>query len=151
MKRMSILGVFLIMCIAMQAQIAPDKYWVQFADKNNSPYSIERPEEFLSERSIERRVNYGISIDEKDIPVNPSYLKAVSDAGAIILNPSKWLNGVTIETTDGNVVKAIEALPFVKKTRSLYDEPLKQMLKERAYTNETYINKTPKIIRITNS
>ncbi len=137
---MSILGVFLIMCIVMQAQIAPDKYWVQFADKNNSPYSIERPEEFLSERSIERRVNYGISIDEKDIPVNPSYLKAVSDAGAIILNPSKWLNGVTIETTDENVVKAIEALPYVKKTRSLYDEPLKQMLKERAYTNETYIN-----------
>lgn len=140
MKRMSILGAFLIMCIAMQAQIAPDKYWVQFADKNNSPYSIERPEEFLSERSIERRINYGISIDEKDIPVNPSYLKAVSDAGAIILNPSKWLNGVTIETTDENIVKTIEALPFVKKTRSLYDEPMKQMLKERTYIDETYIN-----------
>lgn len=124
----------------LQSQVAPDKYWVQFTDKNNSPYSTERPEEFLSERSIERRINYGISIDEKDVPVNPSYLKAVKDAGAIILNPSKWLNGVTVETMNPKVIDAIESLPFVKKTRSLQDEPLKQMLKEQSYINETYIN-----------
>ena len=111
------LNALLIVCAVIQAQVAPDKYWVQFTDKNNSPYSIDNPEEFLSKRSIQRRINYGISIDEKDIPVNPSYLKAVEDAGATILNPSKWLNGVTIETTNQKVIDVVENLPFVKKIK----------------------------------
>ena len=122
-----------------QTQVAPDKYWVQFADKNNTPYSIERPEEFLSERAIQRRVKYGVALDEKDIPVNPSYIEAVENAGATILNPSKWLNGVTVETYDDSVIEAIEKLPFVKKTRALYDEPLKQLLKEESLLYETNI------------
>ena len=122
-----------------QTQVAPDKYWVQFADKNNTLYSIERPEEFLSERAIQRRVKYGVAFDEKDIPVNPSYIEAVENAGATILNPSKWLNGVTVETYDDSVIEAIEKLPFVKKTRALYDEPLKQLLKEESLLYETNI------------
>ena len=138
MKRLFVLmALLLVAVLTSQAQVAPDKYWIQFTDKNNTPYSIERPEEFLSERSIQRRVKYGIALDEKDIPVNPSYLKAVSDAGAVILNPSKWLNGVTIETYDMSVLAAIEKLSFVKKTRRLYDEPLKQMLKRESFLYET--------------
>lgn len=138
MKRLFVLvALLLVAVLTSQAQVAPDKYWIQFTDKNNTPYSIERPEEFLSERSIQRRVKYGIALDEKDIPVNPSYLKAVSDAGAVILNSSKWLNGVTIETYDMSVLAAIEKLSFVKKTRRLYDEPLKQMLKRESFLYET--------------
>lgn len=134
------LNALLIVCAVIQAQVAPDKYWVQFTDKNNSPYSIDNPEEFLSKRSIQRRINYGISIDEKDIPVNPSYLKAVEDAGATILNPSKWLNGVTIETTNQKVIDVVENLSFVKKIRILQDEPLKQMLKSKSFLYEANIN-----------
>ena len=119
-----------------QTQVETDKYWVQFTDKNNTPYSIDKPEEFLSERSIQRRIKYGVSLDEKDLPVNPSYIEAIRNTGAVILNPSKWLNGVTVETYDMSVIKAIEELSFVKKTRGLYDEPLKQMLKEKSYSNE---------------
>ena len=129
----------LIITASAQSQIAPDKYWIQFADKNNTPYSIDRPEEFLSERAMQRRAKYGIALDEMDIPVNPSYLEAVKNAGATILNPSKWLNGVTIETYDVSVVKSIENLPFVKKTRALYDEPLKQMLKQESFLYETNV------------
>lgn len=137
MRRLFVL-MTLLLIIGVNAfpQIAPDRYWVQFADKNNSPYSIDKPEEFLSERSIERRVKYGISIDEKDIPVNPSYIEAVENAGATILNPSKWLNGVTIETSSNSVLDAIEKLPFVKKTRALQDEPLKQMIKNESFMYE---------------
>ena len=129
----------LIITASAQSQIAPDKYWIQFVDKNNTPYSIDRPEEFLSERAMQRRAKYGIALDEMDIPVNPSYLEAVKNAGATILNPSKWLNGVTIETYDVSVVKSIENLPFVKKTRALYDEPLKQMLKQESFLYEANV------------
>ena len=43
MKKMSLLLALitlLIITASAQSQIAPDKYWIQFADKNNTPYSI---------------------------------------------------------------------------------------------------------------
>ena len=136
MRRLFVLITLLLIVGVAYSQIAPDRYWVQFTDKNNTPYSIDRPEEFLSERSIQRRIKYGVAVDEKDIPVNPSYIEAVENAGATILNPSKWLNGVTIETNSESVLNAIEKLPFVKKTRALHDEPLKQMIKNESFMYE---------------
>ena len=112
------------------AQIAPEKYWVQFTDKNNSPYSINNPGEFLSERALERRNKYNIDIDELDIPVNDTYIQGVEQTGAVILNPSKWLNGVTIQTNDINVINAINALPYVENTMKFIDGEVKQVIKE---------------------
>ena len=97
----------------LAAQVSPGKYYVQFSDKNNSPYSLNQPEEYLTQRAIERRTTQNIPIDMRDIPVNPSYLNGVRNAGAVILNPTKWLNGVTIETNDPAVISAIAALPYV--------------------------------------
>lgn len=131
MKRFFTLFSFVFFCLSINAQIAPGKYWVQFTDKNNTPYFINKPEDFLSERAIQRRQDYGIAIDEYDLPVNPSYLKAVAATGATLLHPSKWLNGVTVEVGNETVLELVESLPFVQKTRSLEDEPVKQMLKER--------------------
>lgn len=140
MKRFLTFLVLLGFAFSLKAQISPNKYWVQFTDKNNSPYSIDNPQEYLSERALERRQAYGIAIDEYDIPVNPSYLQAVQETGATLLNPSKWLNGVTIYTTDPSVLAAIEALPFVEGTRRFYDEPLKQEIKEKTFFAEEFLN-----------
>ena len=96
------------------AQVAPNKYFVRFTDKNDSPYSIDNPSEFLSQRAIERRSNQGIPVDIFDIPVNPSYLQGVAATGAVILNPSKWLNGVSVFTDNPSVIDAITELPYVK-------------------------------------
>ena len=139
MKRLFTLLVLLGFCFSIKAQVAPDKYWVQFTDKNNTPYSINKPEEFLSERSIQRRQDYGISIDQYDIPVNPYYLQAVAQTGATILHPSKWLNGVTVEVTNQSVLQAIQALPFVQKTRVLEDDPVKQRIKEETYFSNDFV------------
>jgi serine protease AprX len=95
------------------AQIYPNKYFISFTDKDNSPYSIDNPHEFLSQRSIDRRVRYGIPVDFYDLPVNPQYLQAVEDIGVELINPTKWLNGVTVFTTDPSKITQIEALPFV--------------------------------------
>lgn len=129
MKRLLTFSALLLLTVSLKSQVAPDKYWVQFTDKNNTPYSINRPEDFLSERALQRRRDYGIEVDESDIPCNPSYIKAIAQKGANVLNVSKWLNGVTVETSDISVINEIKQLPFVKNTRTLYDEPLKQMLK----------------------
>ena len=122
----------MLLIIDLNAQIAPEKYWIQFTDKNDTPYSMDKPEEFLSERAIQRRLDYNIAIDEYDLPVNPSYLEAIRNTGAVILNPSKWLNGVSVELTNNSIMKEIKSLPFVKNTRELEDDAFKQKLKEKA-------------------
>jgi hypothetical protein len=99
------------------SQIYPDKYFIGFTDKNNSPYSIENPQEFLSQRAIDRRERYNIHIDEHDLPVNPLYLQAITNIGVQLINPTKWLNGVTIFTDDPSKLEEIANLPFVKNIR----------------------------------
>lgn len=113
MKKATLLLVYSFLSVFVLAQVAPDKYWIRFTDKNNSPYSINGPTQFLSQKAIDRRNTQGIAITENDIPVNPSYIQAVSSLGATILNVSKWLNSVTVYTTNPAVVDAIEQLPFV--------------------------------------
>ncbi len=102
------------MTTSLMAQVAPDKYYIQFTDKNDSPFSIDQPEDFLSPRALERRAKYGVGISEEDLPVNPAYLQGVAATGATLLNPTKWMNGVTIYTNDPSVITAIEALPYVE-------------------------------------
>ena len=113
MKKVLLFGLSLFMGVQLIAQLSPDKYWVKFTDKNDSPYSIEHPEEFLSARAMQRRVNQGIAIDELDIPVNPSYIQSVKDIGVSVIYATKWFNSVVIYTTNSSLLNDIEALPFV--------------------------------------
>ena len=129
--------ILLIVAVKLDAQIAPGRFWIQFSDKNDTPYSVDEPEEFLSERAIQRRLDYNIAIDEYDLPINPSYLEAIRNTGAVILNPSKWLNGVSVEITDYSILNEINDLPFVEKTRALHDDPMKHQIKNKMYLFET--------------
>ena len=117
MKRYNTLILIMILAISGFAQIYPDKYFIEFTDKNDSPFSVNEPEEFLSQRAIDRRERYNIPITELDFPVNPAYLQAVADVGVEIINPSKWFNGVSIFTTDPAKLEEIETLPFVRTIR----------------------------------
>ena len=142
MKKVVFLFLLLTVAIFAQAQVATNIYWVQFTDKNNSPYSIDNPEAFLSPRALQRRANQGIGIDEYDIPVNPQYLQAVADCGAELLNPSKWLNGVSVYVTNASVIEAINALEFVSVVRSCPNDSKAQEIKERWMANEQVSSKS---------
>ena len=62
-------------------------------DKTGTPFSVNNPSQFLSAKSIQRRVKQNISIDETDLPITPAYIDSIRLAGAVtILNKSKWLN-----------------------------------------------------------
>lgn len=126
MKKLIIL-ILLISGIAAFAQIAPHKYYVQFTDKNQNPYSLNHPEDFLTQRSIQRRLNQGIGYDDKDLPVTPSYIEAVRNIGAVILNPTKWLNGTTIYLADTNLLGAIRNLPFVASVTHFTPHPVRNI------------------------
>jgi serine protease AprX len=89
------------------------KYLVLLRDKANSPYSVNKPDQFLSQRSILRRQKQQISVLERDLPVNPTYLTQLQQTGAKIWFPSRWLNAVLVEATDATIA-TIQKLSFVK-------------------------------------
>ena len=136
MKKLVFLLLVLAVSVIAEAQIATNIYWVQFTDKNNSPYSIDNPEAYLSSRALQRRANLGIAIDEYDIPVNPQYLQAVAECGVQLLNPSKWLNGVSVYATNASAIDAVNALPFVSAVRNCPNDPKAQEMKERWLADE---------------
>jgi len=109
----------LLLPVCSIAETAPDstlaKYWIEFTDKDNTPYSIFEPWEFLSPRAIERRKQQGIAVTETDLPVNPTYVQAIAKQGAVIHHTSKWLNAATV-VADSLTIAGIRALPFVQKT-----------------------------------
>lgn len=114
MKKFYLLFLSIGLGLMTLAQVAPDKYWIKFTDKNGSPYSVNNPSEYLSQRAIDRRTQYGIGIAESDLPVNPQYIEAVANTGVTVINASKWLNSVTIYTTDADALNTISQFPFVE-------------------------------------
>jgi serine protease AprX len=94
------------------------EYFIGFTDKNASPYAVSDPSAFLSARAINRRTAQGISIKPNDLPVNQSYIDSVAKTGVKILNRSKWLNGISIDTTGHpNALATILAYSFVKSSK----------------------------------
>jgi serine protease AprX len=94
------------------------RYIVKFKDKNGTPFSISNPSQFLSAKAIARRAKQHIAIDETDLPVVPHYIDSVRFAGNIIvLDQSKWLNQICIETTDSTALAHINSFSFVVKTQ----------------------------------
>ena len=89
-------------------------FYVQLANKNNTPYSLSVPSDYLSARAIARRTAFNVAIDSTDLPVNATYVTQIANKGVTIHCRSKWMNGVTILTSDSLIMSQVRALPFVK-------------------------------------
>ncbi|MCX6256543.1 MAG: S8 family serine peptidase [Bacteroidia bacterium] len=110
--KLLILFSILLFTSFISAQTAPGKYRIRFTDKNDSPYSVSNPQEFLTQRAIQRRTAQNINITEKDIPVNQAYITAVKNLGATVYTKSKWFNCITV-AAGPDTLNAILNLPFV--------------------------------------
>lgn len=96
------------------------RYTVQLKNKGNASYSLSDPSPYLSPRAIARRQRYGIAIDSADLPVTPSYLSQIrSVSGVTVLNTSRWLNQVTIQTTDPAAITTIQGFSFVQSVSGI--------------------------------
>ncbi|HEX5637754.1 MAG TPA: S8 family serine peptidase, partial [Gammaproteobacteria bacterium] len=101
-----------------QAQFT--RYIVRFKNKGGTPYTFSNPQAYLSQRAIDRRTRYGIAIDSTDLPVTPAYINQVrAIPNVTLLNVSRWINGITIQTSSAAALTAINALPFVQSTAGI--------------------------------
>lgn len=105
----------IILCLGFSPGSAQVKYkfLVYFTDKLDSPFTENNPSQFLSSRSIQRRIKQGIPISKNDLPVNPAYLDSLRKKGIDVWYPSRWLNAAVIHA-DSNQLAGINTLPFVK-------------------------------------
>ncbi len=108
----SVIAAFILITSIQTVFADVNRYMVFFTDKNDSEFSIEMPEMFLSEKSIQRREKQGISITESDLPVNRSYILGLKEAGADVYFTSKWMNAALVQM-DADLVDNIESLSFV--------------------------------------
>ncbi len=105
---------FFLCCLIFTSSKAQTRYIIKFRDKGTNPFTIANPSQYLSQRSLLRRARYNILIDSLDLPVTPRYIDSVRLAGTVtVLNASKWLNQVTIKTTDAAALAKINSFPFV--------------------------------------
>ena len=114
MKKLGLLAILSGVTCLLPAQESLPRYWVSFTDKDNTPYSVNLPEEFLSSRSIDRRERQGIAITEDDLPVDPQYLYQIRSKGVPVLNISKWFNGALVELEDTSYLDTLRNLDFIK-------------------------------------
>ncbi|MEZ5002492.1 MAG: S8 family peptidase [Chitinophagales bacterium] len=100
--------------VPLVAQEAAFKYVVYFQDKDGTPYSLEDPQAFMSEKALERRTRYNIPLMENDLPVAPAYISQMEVLGYEVLSSSRWLNAILIQSDQQLNIEEVENEPFVR-------------------------------------
>lgn len=115
------------------------KFRVILKDKGISNYSINNPEDFLSPKAIARRNKQNIPINETDLPISSDYIKQIENTGGIVIAKSKWLQTVTVNSSDIYIADKIKELPFVKDV-VLVGQAIRNTLKTNKFSIETNLN-----------
>lgn len=115
----SSLLLFICLCLTLPSFAQKKgRYLVYFKDKKNTPYSLSQAEAFLSARSLQRRRKQAIQVNGQDLPVNPSYIKAVQNLEVKVNGASRWLNAALVEA-EANQLDKLKSLDFVWKISDL--------------------------------
>lgn len=106
--------IFIGLCCLPAWSFAQDRYAVYYKFKPQTDYILEAPEEYLSQRAIERRIKEGVAVDSTDLPVSKLYADSVSALVEEVNYHSKWMNASIVVATQEQVGE-VSLLPFVSK------------------------------------
>src|SRR5688500_4601034 len=90
------LSALLVLVFSVTVSAQQNRYMVFFKDKTGVPFTVSQPDQFLSQKAIERRVRQGIDIMHQDLPVSATYIQGVRNAGGDTRFKTKWLNGILV-------------------------------------------------------
>ena len=117
------LGCLFVLSMGQASAEKVYKYRVSLKDKVGTACSIDKPEEFLSERAIERRNRQQLPIDETDLPVSRKYVDELKATGARLVTTSKWNNTVVLEVSDTLLMDEISKKSFVIGVKRVWVSP----------------------------
>ncbi|QHI38925.1 Subtilisin E [Kordia antarctica] len=108
--------IVLLIIFFIQSNFAQTEHaWVYFTDKPDVANSIANPTTILTQKAVDRKMNHGVAIDERDVPVNESYITQVkAQMGITVKAKSKWFNCVHVLGTQIDI-DALINLSFVNQ------------------------------------
>lgn len=99
-------------------------YRLTITDKQGSAFRLDRPQRWLSQKSLERRQRQHLPLDSTDLPVSTSYIKTIrAQRGIDIVGTSRWNNTVLIHTQDTAAVSCLRSMTFVSKAELVWLSP----------------------------
>ncbi|MFK7749785.1 MAG: S8 family serine peptidase [Kordia sp.] len=106
---------FIIILVAQFGVAQTEHAWVYFTDKPDVANALANPTTILTQKAIDRKANHNIAIDERDIPVNESYITQVKNqTGITVKAKSKWFNCVHVLGTQTDIDNLLN-LSFVNE------------------------------------
>lgn len=142
MKKMNVLisMAFLLLVAGPVSAEKTFKYRVKLIDKKGTEYTLDRPQEFLSERALERRSRQQLSVDSTDLPLSRMYLEKLEEVGGRIVVTSKWNNTAVVEVDDTIRMEEVSKLPFVSSVKKVWTSldsiPPRNLNRKKEVTNE---------------
>lgn len=109
---------FLLVIFISTTIFSQDLVLIKFTDKPSADYFFENPNLMLSQKSLDRRLKYGIELTLQDIPVEETYVNQIEDTGINPIAISKWFNGIFAWCTEAQILQ-VEAFSFVSEVESL--------------------------------
>jgi len=107
----------LLICIVLfqYGAEAQQDAWVYFNAKQNVQASIDNPISILTQQAINRKNLHNIAIDERDVPVNESYISTLKgpETGITVFAKSKWLNAVYVRGSEEDINALVTDFDFV--------------------------------------
>lgn len=140
-----LITVALTYCLSLSATTPPKKKYpggkcfiwrYTLVDKRESSYTLDRPQRWLSNKSIERRRKQGLALDSTDLPISSGYLKAIehltneanrnikrSGVPSLVIGTSRWNNTVLVRSADTTLLKKLGEQAYVKHCEQVWEAP----------------------------
>jgi hypothetical protein len=95
---------FFILIFSYLVPFAQQDAWVFFTNKENVETSIANPLTILTQRAIDRKERHNVQIDERDVPVNETYISQIKIAtGITVFAKSKWFNAIHVRGSEDDI------------------------------------------------
>ncbi|WP_300673023.1 S8/S53 family peptidase [Soonwooa sp.] len=96
--------------------------FVFFKDKPNKATFFANPLSELSQKSLDRRTQKSIPLNDQDAPIEASYIQNVKNLGFMVTDYSKWLNGVAVNATKAQI-QNLQSQSYVSHVESFVRNP----------------------------
>ena len=88
--------------------------WVYLTDKQNVATAISNPLTILTQKAINRKNAHAVSIDERDVPVNETYITQLKNTvGITVMAKSKWFNAVHVRGSETDIKNLKSTFSFI--------------------------------------
>ncbi|AZQ44776.1 S8 family serine peptidase [Nonlabens ponticola] len=109
--------IFIVTTLLLVGELSAQQLhaWVYFTDKPQEQAFLDNPTTMLTQRALDRKQRHGITLDERDVPMNQTYVATIKQqTGIDYRTQSKWNNCVHV-VGQFEDIEALNNLDFVER------------------------------------